>query len=176
MNSLRQSANRQAYTLLEIIIAMFIVMLLLGLAIALTREVFGNEELRKTGQQIALYAKTARRYAIRENRSYEVILDGNLLVLRPAENTVASMEDFGAIESETVVDEPQVYNIPPAVRIWIKPWGTDDWETPKEFVWTFMANGLCAPNRIKLQRGAAWMEATFNPLTANRQDEEWYLP
>jgi competence protein ComGC len=176
MNSLRQSANRQAYTLLKIIIVMFIVMLLLGLTIALTREVFGNEELRKTGHQIALYAKTARRYALRENRSYELILDGNLLVLRPAENAAPPMEDFGTAETETAVDEPQVYSIPPTVKIWIKPWGVDDWETPKEFVWTFMPNGLCAPNRIKLQRDEAWMEATFNPLTANRQDEEWYLP
>ena len=160
---MRQGFSR-AFTLLEIIITMFIVTLLLGLAIAATREVFNNDELRKTEQQIALYAKTARRYAIQENRSYEIILDERFLELRPAEKI-------------TEFDESLLrFEIPKTVKLSVKRWGADDWESPRELVWTFMPNGLCAPNRIKLQRGEAWMEVTFNPLTANRQDETWHLP
>jgi type II secretory pathway pseudopilin PulG len=161
---MRQEVTR-AFTLLELIIAMFIVMLLLGLALTVTREIFSHEELRQTERQIALFAKTARRYALRENRSYELVLDERWLELRPAEKIIDA--DDG---------EPLRFELPQSVKLLVKRWGADGWETPSELVWLFMPDGLCAPNRIKLQQGAAWMEEMFNPLTANRQDETWYLP
>jgi type II secretory pathway pseudopilin PulG len=155
----------RAFTLLELIIAMFIVMLLLGLALAATREIFSHEELRQTERQIALFAKTARRYALRENRSYELVLDERWLELRPAEKIVDA--DDG---------EPLRFEIPQSVKLWVQRWGADGWESPRELAWMFMPDGLCAPNWIRLRQGEAWMEERFNPLTANRQDETWYLP
>jgi prepilin-type N-terminal cleavage/methylation domain-containing protein len=153
----------RAFTLLELIIAMFIVTLLLGVTLTVTREIFGNEELRRTEQQLALFAKTARRHALRENRRYEMIFDEQRVELRPAAEYA---ED----------DTPLFFEIPLTVSVQVKRRGNDEWETPRQWVWSFMPDGLCAPNRVRLQRGAAWVEETFNPLTANRQDETWYLP
>jgi len=174
MRSLRQSGSR-GFSLLEMVIVMFIIMVLAGLAIGVTREVFGQEELRATSRKLALFAKTARQDALRENVAYILTLTPDRFILQPAEEFVEAQTESES-DSEKPVVKPIEFMLPEKVKLKVKIWGSKDWEKLKEVTWTFTPTGLCAPHSFRLERDTAWMEMSFNPLTANLQDEAWYLP
>jgi prepilin-type N-terminal cleavage/methylation domain-containing protein len=164
------------FSLLEMVIALFIVSLLFGLAIMATRNFFGDEELRSAAREVALLAKNARQDALRENRPYEILVQKDRLVLRPAEQESSLPPEPGPKNEQTAEREPVEYILPDRVKMKVKVWGSQDWKKTEETVWHFSASGLCAPNSFHLERGTSWMQMTFNPLTANKQHEEWYLP
>lgn len=160
------------FTLLEMIIALFILMLVLGMAVVATRNVFADEDIRQANRKLQTFAKTARRQACLEGRPWEIVFKPGLWSLKPVAPSVATEHsDLSAAEPKTVE-----YQVPTTMRWKIKVWGSKTWETPKEASWIFTPSGLCAPNRFRLERGTSWMELSFNALTANVQDEEFYLP
>lgn len=176
MNRLSQP-GKQGFSLLEMVIALFIVSILFGMAIMAARSFFADEELRGSARQMALLAKTARQEAMRENRLYEIIILSDRWILQPGEE-VGANNTSSKPESQKPGEEvePIEYLVPSSIQMKIRLWGSNEWEKPRELVWSFPATGLCAPNSVRLERGKSWMQMTFNPLTANRQDEEWYLP
>ncbi len=162
---------------MELVIVMLIASLVLAMAAGLVRDAFKNEELQNAGRKLALFAKTARRQAMQENREYEIILRADSILLQPAqlEDAVAGAqppEDSDASTGKTLE-----YRFPEGVKFRVKLWGADEWDDLKEQrIWTFPPTGLCAPHRFRFEKGEAWLEETFNPLTANKQDESFYLP
>lgn len=160
------------FTLLEMIIALFILMLVLGMAVMATRNVFADEDLRQASRKLQVFAKTARKQACLEGRPWEIVFKPGLWLLKPAAGSgTGEPSDLSPADPE-----PVEYRIPATLRWKIKIWGSKAWETPKETSWIFTSTGLCAPNRFRLERGDSWMELSFNSLTANAQDEEFYLP
>lgn len=163
-------SNRSlGFSLLEMVIVLFIIMVLAGLAIGLSRDVFGQEELRGTAREISLLAKTARLKAIEENVSYKISITPNLLSLQP-------LQELDSDQPEESAEKVIEYKIPEKVILKMKQWGDQDWQKIEEITWIFKPSGLCAPNSFRLERDDAWMEMSFNPLTANKQDEAWVLP
>ena len=45
-----------------------------------------------------------------------------------------------------------------------------------EISWTFQPNELCPATRVRLSRGNAWLEMSFNALTGNVEKETTYFP
>lgn len=164
-----RSDRSLGFSLLEMVIVLFIIMVLAGLAIGLSRDVFGQEELRGTAREISLLAKTARLKALDENISYKISITPNQLSLQPLEelNSEESVEGSGKVIQ---------YKIPEKVILKMKQWGDQEWQKIEEVTWIFKPTGLCAPNSFRLERDGAWVEMSFNPLTANKQDEAWYFP
>jgi prepilin-type N-terminal cleavage/methylation domain-containing protein len=167
--------SRRAFSLLEMVISIFIVSLLLGLAIVATRSALADEELKSTARQLALMAKTARQEALLGNRAFEVFFEPGQWTLRPVEEkSEETVIDDASVEE--VEFEPVVYHPPASVLLKIRRWGGQDWEKNPEQSWYFSATGLCAPHTYRLERGDSWFQMIFNPLNANIQEEEWYLP
>jgi hypothetical protein len=50
------------------------------------------------------------------------------------------------------------------------------WETLPSVSWTFNPNGLCPLPRVRLVRGGAYVEMSFNALTGDVEDESLYIP
>ena len=50
------------------------------------------------------------------------------------------------------------------------------WETLSSVRWIFQPEGLCPMPRVRLQRGDAYIEMSFNALTGDVEDEASYLP
>lgn len=171
-------SSRLAFSLLEMVIAMFIVSILMGLVILGTRSLLEDEQLRAASRKLVLMAKTARQYALLENRPYEIVMQADRWTLRPVRDEssgeeASAVSELGFQEDEV---EPVEYVLPEKIKMKIRLWGSTDWEKPLELVWHFSAVGLCAPNSFRLEKEDSWMQVTFNPLTANAQEEEWYLP
>ena len=144
------------------------------MAVRLTRDAFANEDITGAARELALFAKTARNAAISEHRPYEIVCDETAFSLQAVPGTgVAASAPSGAAPLSSMERR-----LPTRITMQIFPWGGDRWTKAKGFVWTFSPGGLCAPHRFRFarQEGAAWFEESFNALTADRQDEAFYLP
>src|ERR1700751_1606990 len=72
------------FTLLEVCVVLFIVAVLFAVAGPPTARLFQEEQLRRPVRGLQSFAKEARRSAIVENRSYQVLLLNDRFVLQPA--------------------------------------------------------------------------------------------
>jgi len=159
------------FTLLEMAICLFILMLVIGMGAGLMRGALGNEILRDADRQARFMAKSARLSALRENRDFEMAVEPGFLVVRPARTLE---EDGKAGEPEAEEAGESRFDFPPDVKVLVRHWGSEKWEPSGAFL--FPASGLCEPAAFRFERGDAWMEFVLNPLTANPQDEGFYLP
>jgi len=168
----RAKAGSPGFSLLEMIIALFILTLLLGMAVLSTRNVLADEEIRAAVRELQLFAKTARNHAAEINRSQELVLDADSWTLQST-SLIKSAKESSPGE---IKEEYTSYKLPSGIRWKVKPWGSDQWETPKNLAWIFSSTGLCAPHRFRFERNNSWMEFSINPLTANPQQEDFNLP
>ncbi|NJK91330.1 MAG: hypothetical protein HC904_05550, partial [Blastochloris sp.] len=109
-------------------------------------------------------AKTARHEALNSNRPYEIVMETDHWILRPANGTGLDPEpelSTGEAELGEVLTEELF--VPESVQVKIRPWGSEEWEKPQKFVWVFSPTGLCAPHSLRLEREESWMQMSFNP-------------
>lgn len=166
---MRGETGQRGFSLLEMAISLFILMLVIGMGAGLMRGALGNEALREADRQSRFMAKSARLSALRENRDFEMAVEPGFLVVRPA-RTLEEEEENGGPGA----GEESRFDFPPDVKVLVRHWGSEKWEPSGVFL--FPASGLCEPAAFRFERGDAWMEFVLNPLTANPQDEGFYLP
>src|SRR6266404_8064461 len=73
------------FTLLEVCFVLFIVAVLFAVAAPPTARLFQEEQLRRPVRELQSFAKEARRSAIAENRSYQLLLLNDRFVLETAD-------------------------------------------------------------------------------------------
>lgn len=156
--------SAHGFTLLELGIAMFIILLLVGTAIPAISSMIAENRLRQSAKELQLYAMTARRQAMLENRVYEIVLTEKGFVLGP----YLAEENKGAAVNS--------YNLPTDARYTLQRLGDKEFHPPEGAPWLFQPDGLCEPIRARFQREKSWMEFEFNPLTAKAQGETDYFP
>jgi len=184
-----QRRRQSAYTLLEIVIVLFIIMLILGMTVGIMRNAFAHEDLKTATRRFSLLAKKARALALRDNRLYEIHVEGNRLTLAAAGSKSAVAVSLQSESGNATAPTPGTSNttdtdedlvteelLPAGVKVLVRPWGEKDWVLASDFVWIFSPAGLCAPHRFRFAQDEAWIEEGYNPLTANLQDEKFYLP
>lgn len=149
-----------AFTLLEILMVLAVIALLLGVVVPLTSGFSREGEFRDVVRGLLVLAKTARTDAMTSGHAAEVIFEKRAFALRRAGEEEAS---------ETV-------QIPRDMQYTIRPFGADKVLRPDAQRWIFQPTGLCEPLTVRLTDGEAWMEVTFDPLTASIADEGYYIP
>jgi type II secretory pathway pseudopilin PulG len=158
--------STQGFTLLEIGVVLFILVVLAGMAIPMTSSLIAEERLRQDVRELQLYARTARRLAISESRPYEILFTENGFLLEPY------LTGEKAREKEVVRSHAVGSNASYVVQ----RWGAREFGKPVEESWIFQPDGLCEPIRVHFQSGKGWMEFAFSPLTARAQEETYYFP
>lgn len=156
--------SQGGFTILELTIGLFIVLLVLSAAFKWIGTGLADEDLRTAARQLAILAKTARSQSLGEGRGYEIVLDEYRFILRPA----LTLEKTQAPTREI--------SLPKSIRFLVFSWDGKRWLRPQNSIWTFSPTGLCSPLRVRFERNPAWVEEEFNPLTANRQSESFFLP
>lgn len=148
-------------------IALFMFVLILGLAIPMISGVIHEEQLRQSSRQLSVYAKTARKLAIEEQRSYVIDFFPGGFDLRPYEtNAPGSTNEVAPTELH--------YELGGDTTLELQRWGEDQWRKPStanDIFWVFQSSGICEPIRFRFTRPGSSLEMSFNPLTANVQDE-----
>ncbi|HEY5892734.1 MAG TPA: type II secretion system protein [Chthoniobacterales bacterium] len=170
-------AVERGFTLLEVTLALFIVLLVLAVALPFAGGLNREASLREPSDELKTLALTARRLAITNQKTYELILDRDRYLLRalPAGPGDADERDG----RRTRVSENEIlqrYEMPRDVTYGVKRWDENDFNKETDLHWRFMPTGISEPITVRFARNIDWLLFSFNPLTANAEDEAFYFP
>jgi prepilin-type N-terminal cleavage/methylation domain-containing protein len=184
---LRPRRQRHGFTLLELCIVLFIMALLAGTAMPAMQSAFTEQSLRGDAHQMSLMVKTAMITSSEQQRPYVMTLEGGKWVMEPVSGT--SVSDDSSVTGKASGTEaaphdaidPQPEDVTLTQALGNKLEFPDArkrtvWETLPSVRWTFQPDGLCPLPRVRLQRGSAYLEMSFNALTGDVEDEASYLP
>ncbi len=101
-------------------------------------------------------------------------LEGNL--------AEAAISRFGGRESEEIADPDadflERYEWPEGMTVRVRFWGDSEWEDlsgARFRRWVFQPTGIARPLVVQFENEGVFLEATFNPLTAEIERERSYV-
>lgn len=148
--------NRQAFTLIEIAIAVFILLLILMLGIPSMNGLMADRRLRRSLDDMNRLVRQAQERSVLDRRPYLIVWRDNHVFLRP-EGLAKGESDEPVAQLQLQRGDAFVLDLPAALKD----------EPPPE--WVFWPSGTCEPARVKYEGpSGSWM-ANYSPLTARAE-------
>jgi len=143
----------RAFTLVEVILAVAIMMILLLLAVPSLNGVLADKRLRRSYDGFNGLVLQAQEKAVVEHRSYLIVWQKESVALRP-EGFAKDEEQRNTAELQLAKGEVMTISFPAALVK--KPPG----------IWVFWPSGVCEPAIIQFQGRSGTWTAQYSPLTA----------
>jgi hypothetical protein len=155
-------------------LVLFVIALMLGLTLPSIQSTFVEQAVRNDATQLSLLVKTAMLQSNDQHRPYVLDFKGQSMTLHPAADAAKSTSDD---DSKAPEDEVVSSSLNGSNKLFLpdpdKPKG---WLHVKSDSWFFKPGELCPAPRVRLVRGNAWLEMSFNALTGNVENETAYFP
>ncbi len=161
----RRGSRRAGFTLLEIIIAIFVISLIIGISIPTVSGIYLEEQLRSTTRALEEYSIRARTMATSEQKTYAVVFNPKGFDL------VQASEDM-----ERELEPLMSHKWPKEAVCELMVWPERQWKKVARQVIYFYPEGLSMPVRFRIQIGAGMVEQVYHPLTARVAEESYVLP
>jgi len=163
---------------------LFIIAILAGLSMPAIQSAFVEQAVRRNAHQLALMVKTAMIQSAEQHRAYAIDLTDTTMALHPlgeapAEPDASSSanDDDDTANNSATQDVEVISDLdPPNKLLTPDPQKTDAWIDMPPTSWVFQPGELCPATRVRLTRGDAWLEMSFDALTGNVENETNYLP
>ena len=143
----------RAFTLLEIALSIFILLLILLLAVPSLSGVIANRRLKQSLDGFNQLVHQAQERSVTERRAYLIAWGKNSVVLRP--------EVFAKDEEEKAT---AVFRVPKGSWIKVSLPAALTEKPPAE--WIFWPSGTCEPATVQFRGPAGAWTADYSPLTA----------
>ena len=153
----RPSRCRRAFTLLEIVLVMFLLMMLLSVGLPSMRGQLARHKLQGAFDRFDTLVVEAQKRSVTDGEPYILVWqkDGAIRLYpvawnadqRRTRDAAAAWMPEGSHERYTLVRASALANHPAAE-------------------WTFWPSGNCEPVSVKYQGGGGTWEAAYNPLSA----------
>ena len=143
----------RAFTLIEIALSIFILLLLLLLAVPSLSGVIANKRLKQSLDGFNQLVRQAQERSVTERRAYLIVWGKSSVVLKP--------EIFTKDEEEKATS---VLRLPKGSWIKISLPAALISKPPAE--WIFWPSGTCEPARVQFRGPAGTWTADYSPLTA----------
>ncbi len=143
----------RAFTLIEIALSIFILMLLLMLAVPSLSGVIANRRLKQSLDSFNQLVRQAQERSVTERRAYLIVWGKSSVVLKP--------EIFTKDEEEKAT---AVLRLPKGSWIKVSLPAALIGKPPAE--WIFWPSGTCEPARVQFRGPAGTWTADYSPLTA----------
>ena len=157
--------TQKGFTLVEVFLAIFVLIMIIGISIPNLSHYLSNEALRKTTREFKILTRTAYREALTGLKPIQIQFNRRA---------------FSIILKEKPSDVLKSVQVPNGVDYEIKYWDDNDWRIPtvndddQQLRWTFDPSGLCEPLEIRFRKESSWVVLIMDPLTGNPADEEYY--
>ena len=131
--------------------AIFLAMLIIGIAVLSISAVNEEARVRRTGSMLEATARTALQTSVLKQRDHWIAFTANGFSAGPGGKT---------------------HSLPDRARLELRHWGEKSWSTPtRDERWHFSHEGLCEPLQVRLTLGKAILEMQFDPLTGAIAEE-----
>lgn len=163
---------------------LFVIALLLGLTMPALQSALVEQAVRRDAHQLALMVKTGMIQAAEQHRNYVMDLTSTTMALHPGGPApkIESSLPTGAVADDaaplaTVEDVEVTTQLEtPNQLLTPDPRKANAWIAMPQTEWIFQPGELCPASRVRVGRGKAWVEMSFNALTGNFENEAAYLP
>ena len=144
--------RQRGFTLIEIIIALFILLLLLSLAVPSLNGVLADKRLHRSLDRFNELARQAHERSLAEHRAYLIVWNDVQISLQPA--AFLKTEDRQPIDSMPITRlEKWRLELPAALSK----------KVPAE--WIFWESGVCEPARIRFASNDGTWTTEYSPLS-----------
>jgi type II secretory pathway pseudopilin PulG len=143
----------RAFTLIEIVLVVFIAMLLLSLAVPTLEGVFADRRLRRSLDSFNDLVRQAEELSVKEQRSYLIVWAEKKVLLRP-ESFLRDEEVKSTAELDLGGRDVLKLSLPAAL---VK-------DPPGE--WIFWPSGTCEPAVVEFKGASGSWQASYSPLSA----------
>jgi prepilin-type N-terminal cleavage/methylation domain-containing protein len=151
----------RGFTLLEMCLVLVIIAVLMGVMMPSIQSAFAENAVRADARQLSLLIKTGMLESSDEHRDYVLKLSSNAVDLHPARSPDEDQARVLDSSNKLLVPDPRKAN---------------GWKEISTLSWFFQPGELCPATRVRLARGPAWLEMSFNALTGNVENETAYFP
>ena len=180
----RARQARRAFTLLEICIVLFIIALLAAVSMPAIQSAFAEQALRNDSHQLALMVKTAMLQSAEQHRPYVIELTAATMALHPLDDSKPDADTpSNATPADASGENPDLENFETSIHLDLTnkllapdPDKPNAWIAMPKTKWLFRSGYLCHIPRLRLTRGEAWLEMSFNALTGDVEDEAYSFP
>lgn len=149
-------SKNAAFTLIEIIVSIALLLLLLVLAVPTVDGIFASGRLQKTLDQFDNFVTEVRDLAVTENRTIVIVWRKKEIVALPDGRT--DDPDVEPLKTFTPGDD-QVYQFAPTASM----------EKNPAAEWTFWPNGTCEPAEVGFAGGQGTWRVGYAALGARRE-------
>ncbi len=155
------SRNRAAFTLLELMLAVSIILVVMLVAVPSVRGMMAERRLHDTFDKFDSLARKAQLYAVKEQRTWALRIDESGVAISPDEpmhEEHADNEENAAPDQISCGKEEGYTLLRPASLLPPK-------NTPSK--WTFWRSGTCEPVVVNYSGPDGTWAAQYNPLTGH---------
>ena len=153
------------FTLLELCIVVFIMVLMLGIAAFSFQGMDGEQTMRRPASELQALAKEAIRRAGLYEQPQIIVFDKTGFVMR-----YRSDADFDP-KTETRQEWEHVVKVPERMHILIKHWDSTRWLPAAGERWIISAGGFCEQLQVRFELGESFLQMEFDPLSGSAKDE-----
>ena len=150
----------RGFTLVEIVLAVFIFLLLLALAVPSLTGVLADRQLKRSLDGFNNLVRHAQEHSVTERRPYLIVWNKNNVIARPEtfaeDEEVKATAEFGLGRGEILK-----LSLPVALNK----------KHPAE--WIFWSSGTCEPAIVEFKGPSGSWAANYAPLTARAQVTEY---
>jgi type II secretory pathway pseudopilin PulG len=145
--------KRGGFTLFEIMIAIFVVLLLVGLAVPSLSGVLADKRLHRSLDRFNVLVREAHERSLAEHRAYLIVWSDRAILLRPA--VLLKTEEHTVIDS-IPAGRNEKWQVEFPAALTKKP-------LPE---WIFWESGVCEPLRIRFAGSNGSWAVEYSPLSA----------
>ncbi len=161
MRVVLSSRRQRAFTLIEITIVIFLILLVLGVAVPSFSGQLARQRLERTFDRFDALAATAQKHSVAEHRAYALVWSRDGIGLYPADLSASERKKHDptavlqAEGSATARDERYIL---------VRDASLNSGEPAN--IWTFWPTGNCEPVVVRYEGPSGHWEAIYNPLSA----------
>ncbi len=155
-------AGRRGFTLLELVFALIVLAILLGVGITGASHFWKGEKVEASARKMQSVMMRAMRLGVAEQKPYAIAIDATQVRLIRASDVllVESGDEDGEVASIEQV------SLPTGLEVFVRRWQEEDWRRVELEILDFPVSGICEPVAFRLVDGGDVLEFTLHPLTA----------
>jgi prepilin-type N-terminal cleavage/methylation domain-containing protein len=144
----RVGTLRRGFTLMELIVVMFIMMLMVGVGVGSFAYFNSSDPFEEPTARLQRMSKYALQTAMIQHRTMTIAFDKT---------------GFGLVGDSS--SEGAHYSLPGGVKMAVFHWGGREWEKAEGQIWPFGEQGICEPIQVRFQNDSDHIDIAFHPLT-----------
>jgi len=144
--------TRPGYTLLEVLLALGVVAVLMGISVPYLAGAFGKSEAEEAADRVGDFVRQVHSGAVERSEARRIAIQPTGLA--------------------TDIDSLPAVRLPKGWSLEVRRMAESKFRKPeKTEIWTFNSAGICEPLSLRIRGPGNSMELTFDPLTGLVVDE-----